>query len=263
MLKSLSHVGVRARTQAARFALAFAGGLALSVSVAPSFAQGSPAAESNSTDGLAALGGHLEQQVRQLALDGSRTAAPGAPRIEVVLGQLDARLRLAPCARIEPYLPEGTRPWGKSRIGLRCTEGAVKWNVYLPITVKAFAPGWVATANASAGSTLAAADLAQGEVDLAEDASAPLLHADAAVGRQLARPIKAGQGVRLSHLKPRQWFTAGDTVTVLSSGAGFSVAGEAQALTNGVEGQPARVRTDSGRVLSGVPVGDKRLELAL
>jgi len=34
-------------------------------------------------------------------------------------------------------------------------------------------------------------------------------------------------------------------------------------LTNGVEGQPARVRTDSGRVLSGVPVGDKRLELAL
>ena len=255
MLKSLSCVAIRVVTHAAA--------LALSAWIAPSFAQSAFTADAGSTDGLAALGGHLEQQVRQLALDGSRTAAPGAPRIEVVVGQLDARLRLAPCARVEPYLPEGTRPWGKSRIGLRCTEGAVKWNVYLPITVRAFAPGWVATANANAGSVLAATDLAQGEVDLAEDTSAPLLNAEAAVGRQLARPLKAGQGLRVSHLRPRQWFAAGDTVTVLSSGAGFSVAGEAQALTNGVEGQPARVRTDSGRVLSGVPVGDKRLELAL
>ena len=244
-------------------AAACAAALSLSPWAAPSFAQGAVLAEAGSTEGLTALGGQLEQQVRQWALDGSRTAAAGAPRIEVVVGQLDARLRLAPCARIEPYLPEGTRPWGKSRIGLRCTEGTAKWNVYLPITVKAFAPGWVATGNANAGSVLAATDLAQGEVDLAEDTSAPLLNADAAVGRQLARPLKAGQGLRLSHLKPRQWFTAGDTVTVLGTGAGFSVAGEGQALTNGVEGQPARVRTDSGRVLSGVPVGDKRLELAL
>ena len=244
-------------------ATACAAALALSPCAAPSLAQVAPQSEAGSTEGLAALGGQLERQVRQLALDGSRTAAPGSPRIEVIVGQLDARLRLAPCARIEPYLPEGTRPWGKSRIGLRCTDGAVKWNVYLPITVKAFAPGWVAASNTSAGSVLAATDLAQGEVDLAEDTSPPLLNADAAVGRQLARPLKSGQGLRLSHLKPRQWFTAGDTVTVLSNGAGFSVAGEAQALTNGVEGQPARVRTDSGRVLSGVPVGDKRLELAL
>src|SRR4051812_47136651 len=31
----------------------------------------------------------LEQQVRQLALDGSHAAAAGAPRIEVLVGQLD------------------------------------------------------------------------------------------------------------------------------------------------------------------------------
>lgn len=212
---------------------------------------------------LKALGGQLEQQVRQLALDSSRNSAAGAPRIEVIVGQLDARLRLAPCARIEPYLPEGTRPWGKSRIGLRCLEGTAKWNVYLPLTVRAFAPGWVAVSGANAGAVLAPGDLAQAEVDLAEDPSAPLVNVDAAMGRTLARPLKPGQSVRLSHLKARQWFSAGDTVSVLAQGSGFSVAGEAQALTPGIEGQPARVRTDSGRVLSGLPVGDKRLELAL
>jgi len=90
-----------------------------------------------------------------------------------------------------------------------------------------------------------------------------MLHADLAVGRVLTRPLKAGQSLRQSHLKPRQWFAAGDTVTVVAQGPGFSVAGEAQALTNGIEGQPARVRTEGGRMLTGQPVGDRRVELGL
>ena len=50
---------------------------------------------------------------------------------------------------------------------------------------------------------------------------------------------------------------------VVAVGAGFAVEREGQALTPGVEGQPARVRTESGRVLTGLPAGERRLELAL
>ena len=205
----------------------------------------------------------LEQQVRQLALDGSHAATPGAPRVEVLVGQLDPRLRLAPCQRIEPYLPEGTRPWGKSRIGLRCTQGSVKWNVYLPITVKVYGRALVAANAVSAGSVIGTADVAQAEVDLAEDSAAPLVDAETVVGRMAARALKAGQSLRASHLKPRQYFAAGELVTVLAHGPGFSVASEGQALTNGIEGQLARVRTESGRVLTGQPTGDRRLELGM
>lgn len=217
--------------------------------------------------GAVGLGSGLEQQVRQLALagtpGGTQPGASGTPRIEIRIGQLDARLRLAPCQHIEPYLPEGSRLWGKARIGLRCTQGSSKWSVYLPITVMALGPALVATANLATGSVLTAADLAPAEVDLAEDASAAMVHPDLALGRVLSRPLKAGQSLRQSHLKPRQWFAAGDAVTVVAQGAGFSVAGEAQALTNGIEGQPARVRTDSGRVLTGQPVAERRVELSL
>ena len=205
----------------------------------------------------------LEQQVRQLALDGSHSSTPGAPRIEVLVGQLDARLRLAPCQRIEPYLPEGTRPWGKSRIGLRCTQGSVKWNVYLPITVKVYGRALVASNAIAAGSVIGAADVAQAEVDLAEESSAPLVDAELVVGRTAARALKAGQGLRAAYLKPRQYFVAGELVTVLAQGPGFSVASEGQALTNGIEGQLARVRTESGRVLTGLPTGDRRLDLGM
>ena len=228
--------------------------------------QAQPAAEAAGgapTEGAQPLPAGLEQQVRNLALGGGRSGTPGAPRIEVIIGALDSRLRLAPCARIEPYLPEGTRLWGRSRIGLRCLEGQAKWNVYLPITVKAFGPGLVVASGAAAGSVLAASDLTTAEVDLAEDSSAVLANPDQAVGRTLAHALKPGQSLRAAHLKPRQWFSAGDTVTVLAQGSGFSVAGEAQALSPGIEGQPARVRTDAGRVLTGLPVGTKRMELAL
>jgi flagella basal body P-ring formation protein FlgA len=218
------------------------------------------AAPAEPTLGLAR---EFEQQVRELALSGTKASAAGTPRVEVSVGQLDPRLRLAPCQRVEPYLPEGMRMWGKSRVGLRCVQGPSKWNVYLPITVRVFGKALVATSGVAAGTVLTAADLAQAEVDLAEDNAPALVNAEFAVGRTLTHALKAGQSLRQSHLKARQWFAAGETVTVLAQGDGFSVAGEAQALNPGIEGQPVRVRTESGRVLTGLPVGERRVELPL
>jgi flagellar basal body P-ring formation protein FlgA len=83
------------------------------------------------------------------------------------------------------------------------------------------------------------------------------------VGRTLAKSMVAGQSLRMAHLKLRQWFAAGETVRVLAQGAGFNVASEGQALTAGYEGQPAKVRTEAGRVLTGIAVGERRMELAL
>jgi flagella basal body P-ring formation protein FlgA len=205
----------------------------------------------------------IAQQVRQMAMNGTHANDKGAPRVEVAIGQLDPRLRLAPCTHVEPYLPEGMRLWGKSRVGLRCTQGAVKWNVYLPVTVKVYGKGLVATNGGAAGAMLAAGDVTPGEVDLAEDSSAAVVDSESAVGRMLARAIKPGQSIRQTHLKARQWFSAGETVTVTAQGEGFSVAGEAQALNNGIEGQAVKVRTESGRVLTGQPVGERRVELPL
>ncbi len=201
----------------------------------------------------------LEQQVRQFALDAA--SAPGV-RVEVTLGSLDPRLRLAPCDRVEPYLPAGTRLWGRSRIGLRCLQGTTPWNVYLPVTVKVFGRGLAAAAALPAGAVLTAADMRAIEVDLAS-ATAPLLVAASAVGRTLARPLAAGQTLLASDLRIRQWFAAGETVQITAIGPGFRVSSEGQALGPGLEGQPARVRTDSGRVVIGAPVGERRLELNL
>ncbi len=209
------------------------------------------------------LGAELDQQIRQLTLAATRAAGPGVTRVEVAVGNLDPRLHLAACARIEPYLPPSATLWGRSRIGLRCLEGPSRWNVFLPITVKVYGPALVAAAALPAGSTLGPGDLASAEIDLAEEPAPALTDSAVALGRVLARAVRPGQGLRQTDLRVRQWFAAGETVQIRASGAGFSVSGEGQALTNGIEGQPARVRIEGGRTVTGLPVGQHRVELAL
>lgn len=220
----------------------------------------------------------LLEQVRELALHATQqtpstrvnaVAGPAAVaadkplRFEVQVGALDPRLKLAPCERIEPYLPPGMRLWGKARIGLRCAQGARPWNVYLPITVRVFGNALVAVLPLPAGATLREEDLRMAEVDVAEDNAAVVTNPSLAVGRTLTRALTAGRGLRQTDLKPRMWFAAGDSVKVLASGPGFSVAGNGLALTPGIEGQSARVRTDNGQVVTGTPVGTRVVELSL
>ncbi len=209
----------------------------------------------------------VEQQVRQMALAATQAAtkdpALGVSRVDISVGSLDKRLRLAPCQRIEPYLPPNTKLWGKTRIGLRCTQGATAWNVYLPITVKVYGQALVSVQALAAGAVIAAADLGKSEVDLAEDGSDAVYQNTQAVGRTLAKPVAAGQSLRMTHLKLRQWFAAGETVQVLAQGSGFNIASEGQALNAGIEGQPVRVRTEAGRVLTGIAVGERKMEVTL
>jgi flagella basal body P-ring formation protein FlgA len=175
-----------------------------------------------------------------------------ALRMEVSVGALDPRLQLAPCAKVEPYMPPGTRLWGKSRLGLRCVSGSTRWNVSMPVTVKALGRAWVAKSNVPAGTVLTAADAIEAEVDWADDASPVVANRDNWIGQVASRSWVAGQTVRQAMVKPAQVFQAGTQIRVLAQGVGFQVLSDGQAVTAGVVGQPAKVRLDSGRVMSGV-----------
>ena len=186
-----------------------------------------------------------------------------ALRMEVTLWQLDSRLRLAPCARIEPYLPTNTRLWGKTRVGLRCLEGKARWNVFLPVTVKAMGPAWVLRGPMSSGSTLRAQDAVQEEVDWASEPS-PILALPAQwVGQLAAYPLSPGQPLREAMIRAPQVFQVGALVRILAHGSGFSVSSDGQALTNGVVGQMARVKTEGGKVVSGMVLDTHTVDVPL
>lgn len=203
------------------------------------------------------------QAVQALAQGAAGALAASGMRIEVVPGTLDPRLKLAPCARIEPYLPPGVRPWGRARIGLRCRGGAVAWNVYLPVTIEVWGPGVVVDAALPAGAVLEAGQLRIAPVDWAAEATPPLAAAEALVGRTLARALAAGEAPRIADLKPREWFASGETVEVVARGNGYAVSTRGEALMRGVEGRQVRVRTEGGRIVTGWPTAPGRVDVTL
>lgn len=205
----------------------------------------------------------LVERVRQLAETAARATAPPNTRVAVEIGALDARLRLAPCQQIQPYLPPGMAVWGRSRIGLRCTDGAARWNVTLPVRVAVFGRAVVASGPLPAGVNLSQDQLALADIDIAAEPGAVFIDAGLLIGRTLARPLAAAEAVRAPALKSRQWFAAGETVQVRVAGEGFALTSEAQAMGAGIEGQEVRVRFESGRVASGRAVGERKVELLL
>ncbi len=184
-------------------------------------------------------------------------------RMEVTVGQLDARLRLASCNQVEPYVPPNTRLWGKTRLGLRCLEGASKWNVFLPITVKAFGPAWVIKGTVPQGVTLTPADAMPVEVDWAELNSPIVANQADWIGQTATRTLATGQALRQDMVKAAQVFQAGAQVRVLARGMGFEIATSGQAVSGGVLGQSARVRMDNGRVMSGLVLDSRTVRLEL
>lgn len=184
-------------------------------------------------------------------------------RMEVEIGQLDRRLRLAPCQQVEPYLPPGTRLWGKTRLGLRCLVGTTRWNVFLPITVKAFGPAWVIKVPVAPGQTLTAAHAIAVEVDWAERASPIVANQADWLGKAPTRLLTTGQALRQDMVQAAQVFQAGTQVRVLATGTGFEIASRGQAISAGVVGQSARVRMDNGQILSGVVADDRTVRVLL
>ena len=208
---------------------------------------------------------NLEQMTQQWLDEAlARNMPAQSPlRMEVSVGALDERLRLAPCTRVEPYLPTGARLWGRTRLGLRCQEGAVRWNVFLPVTVKAYGPAWVLTGDVTMGTVLSAADATEAEVDWAAENTSILAEPNLWVGLIASRHLKAGQALRQSMLRAPQVFQAGALVRVVAQGQGYAVSAAGQAMSAGAAGQTVRIRMDNGKIVSGIVNDDGTISVQL
>ncbi|MBU6271947.1 MAG: flagellar basal body P-ring formation protein FlgA [Betaproteobacteria bacterium] len=234
------------------------------IAVAPSLAAIAPqAAAPGSQAGPqpSALADPIDEAVRILAERELNAARVSRTRIDVKVGQFDTRVQLAPCARAEPFVPPGSRLWGRTQVGVRCVSGA-SWMIRLPVSVSVFAPVAIANASMPAGAPIGPTDVRMEEYDLTRDPAPLVVDAAALVGKQLTRTITAGQAVRVDALRTPPSVNAGDPVQIVVNGQGFSLTSEGVALTPGSEGQPLRARTESGRVVVGI-LRDRTIELRL
>lgn len=171
--------------------------------------------------------------------------------VTLTVGQVDQRLRLPACASLESFIPPGSKPWGKTTVGVRCAA-PVPWTVYVQATVRVMGAYVAAQSSLTQGQTISTGDVTTAYGDLTSLPAGVVLNPSQAIGRVVALSIPSGSPVRADALRVQPVVQQGQTVRLVSSGLGFEVSAEAKALTNASEGQVAQARTPSGQLVSGV-----------
>jgi flagella basal body P-ring formation protein FlgA len=181
-----------------------------------------------------------------------RSETAGFPgEVIISLGSVDPRVTLPACPALEPFVPAGGRLWGQSAVGVRC-NGQTPWTIYVPVSVKVMANVVHAARPLAQGQPVGATDVALQKADLAQLPAGILTEPAQAVGKTLVSSMASGQPLRQDMLRSPPVILQGQTVKLLAQGRGFSVNAEGKALAAAAEGQVVQVRTQSGRIVSGI-----------
>ncbi|MFZ6693530.1 flagellar basal body P-ring formation chaperone FlgA [Undibacterium sp. SXout20W] len=199
------------------------------------------------------------KQVATEFLQQMSTAQPGDAEISV--SPLDSRLNLASCQALMPFLPTGSKAWGKTTVGVRCTAPTA-WTVYLRANVQITAEYYVAAHSLTKGQVLAIDDLSKIKGEISNFPVGFISNPDQAIGKAIQNSVSSGTLLRVDSLKSPAVVQQGQTVRVISIGNGFQVATDAQAMTNASEGQIAKARTANGVTLSGVAKSGGIIEIS-
>lgn len=189
----------------------------------------------------------VTEAARQL-LDRESAGLPGL--VAVSVEPMQGANQLPECAQLEPFLPAGTRAWGQINVGVRCLA-PVAWTVFLPARVSVMNDYLVTARPIRAGQIVASDDLTSEQGDLTALPSNILTDPAQAIGHHARYAIAAGNPLRATMLRIPPAVQQGQTVKVVSSGAGFSVTNEGRALSRAGAGESVKVRLKNGQVVTG------------
>ena len=117
------------------------------------------------------------------------TQSQGYPgQVEIKVGAIDRRLHLAQCSAPEVFLPAGSRAWGKTSIGIRCSAPAA-WTIYVQANVSVMGQYLIAAAPLPQGHVVSMEDLVAANGDLTRLPPGIFTDAAQAVGRTVGMSL--------------------------------------------------------------------------
>lgn len=191
-----------------------------------------------------AISEFLEHQAKSL---------PGPARHEI--GSIAAGGIAEGCRRITVSMQAGTKPWGRTHVQARCSDGAT-WSLYVPVDIHVTADYLVSARPVRAGQALTDADVATRRGDLAELPGNVLTDASQAIGQTASVALPAERPLRADLLRKPVVIHQGQSTRVVTAGSSFQVAAEGKALGNAIAGQVVQIRMSSGQTISGIAQTD-------
>ena len=172
-------------------------------------------------------------------------------KVAISIGHIDQHIRLQPCAALQTFLPTGSRAWGRTTVGVRCTMPG-SWTIYVQARVTVSGEYLAAASPLRQGHVLGEQDLMFLTGDLTTLPPNILTDKTFAIGQTLSSSISAGTVLRQDILRKPLAVKQGQAVRIVSTGKGFTVSAEGQALASANEGQMVRAKTGNGSVVSGI-----------
>jgi len=211
-----------------------------------------------STQVLAAAQDHQILRDTVAAFVQQQTAAlPGKTSYQV--DEIDPRLVLSRCDRLEPFLPSGSQLLGKTSVGVRCSENH-GWAIFVSVQIKISLDLLVSARQLPAGYALHQEDLSTRTVEITQ--AGGITDPKQVIGKVLRYGISAGQVLREDMLRTPFSVLQGQPVQLIVQGGRFNIRSEGVALGNASEGQLVKVRNSAGGVVSGLARANGVVEIA-
>ena len=181
-------------------------------------------------------------------------------RTEVTVYSPDPRIRVPACENLIPYMPQGSKAWGNTTVGIRC-DAPEPWLIMLKANVRIYTSHLAASKALPAGHVISASDLTLLTSDITVKRPGLLTEKEHAVGRIVARAIKPGHAIWPEQLRSVKAIQPGQVVRIVGRGNGFVVSGEGQAITGAEAGQVTRVKLANGSMIRGIARSDGVIEV--
>ncbi len=184
--------------------------------------------------------------------------------VEILVGSLDSRLRLAECSDkltykvIEP-------PHNAHNITVKTScKGKQRWTVYIPATVNMYEDIVVANRSLARGELLMEDDLSYKRVNVASIGRGLVNDLDNVYGLELKRPVRAGELLRQNYLKKPDVVLKGQQVVLSTESRFLTVETTGTALVNGYVGERIKVKNEkSNRVIDAEVIAPGRVSVAI
>ena len=184
--------------------------------------------------------------------------------IQIVVGQLDPRLRLHQCSMpLEAYSQNYETRQGLSTIGVRCNDHK-PWSLYVPISIKNFK--MVATLKHAVirNTVLNDEDIYLKKMNINRLSSGYFDDVAQLRGKVLKQNLSKGVVINKHHVKAAMAISRGQSVTLIAKNSVIEVRTKGTAMSKGAIGERIKVKNlKSKRIVEGIIIDNHLINVNL
>lgn len=158
---------------------------------------------------------------------------------EIVVGNIDSRLRLAKCSgEIEVFYPN-RKNLGATTVAAKCISPG--WKIFIPVQIINYSIAVVANRPLPRGHTIKSADLEEQRIRVSTVHGSFLTATSQAVGMKLKKSLRQGDIIKPTWLTTPMVINKGDNVTIIAKNSSITVRMSGKALEKGAIGDRIQV----------------------